>query len=106
MQESGLTEVIPFICTSALWGQDPGLSHPKSLEGVPLGVAAVTDCLMAGILFPFLNSLMAHHQGWLKWGGLIAVTSLFTDTAGNIFFIGIPFLSCILISVVLRAEGK
>ena len=104
MQESGLTEVIPFICTSALWGQDPGLSHPKSLEGVPLGVAAVTYCLMAGILFPFLNSLMAHHQGWLKWGGLIAVTSLFTDI--NIFFIGIPFLSCILISVVLRAEGK
>ena len=29
MQESGLTEASPLICTSAVWGQDPVLSHPE-----------------------------------------------------------------------------
>ena len=51
MQESGLTEIISLICTSALWGQYPVLSHPQSPQGAPLGVAAVTDGLMVGILF-------------------------------------------------------
>ena len=52
MQEFGLTEIIPLICTSAIWGQYPVLSHPESPQGASLGVAAVADCLMAGILFP------------------------------------------------------
>ena len=29
MQESGLTEIIPLICTSALWGQYPSFVHPE-----------------------------------------------------------------------------
>ena len=29
MQESGLIEIIPLICTSAIWGQRPVLSHPE-----------------------------------------------------------------------------
>jgi len=27
MQESGLTEIIPLMCTSAIWGQNPVFSH-------------------------------------------------------------------------------
>ena len=44
MQESGLTEIILLICTSALWGQGPVLSHPESPQGAWLGVAVVADC--------------------------------------------------------------
>ena len=29
-QESGLTEIIPLMCTSALWGQHPAFLHPES----------------------------------------------------------------------------
>ena len=29
IQESGLTEIIPLICTSAIWGQYPVFSHPE-----------------------------------------------------------------------------
>ena len=42
MQESGLTEIIPLICTSAVWGQYPVLSHPESLQGALSGVAAAS----------------------------------------------------------------
>ena len=43
MQESGLTGIIPLICTSAIWGQYPVLSHGKAPHGALLGVAAVVD---------------------------------------------------------------
>ena len=42
MQESGLIEIIPLICTSAVWGQYPVLSHPESLQGALSGVAAAS----------------------------------------------------------------
>ena len=45
MQESGLVEIIP-------WGQCPGLYHPESPQGAPLGVAAAAYGLMSGILPP------------------------------------------------------
>ena len=32
MQESGLFEIIPLICTSAIQGWNPVLSHPESLQ--------------------------------------------------------------------------
>ena len=35
-----ITEIIPLMCTSALWGQYPVLSHPESPQGAPWGVAA------------------------------------------------------------------
>ena len=40
------------MCTSAVQGQYPVLSHPES-RGAPLGeeLAAVTDCLKVSILF-------------------------------------------------------
>ena len=37
MQESGLTEIIPLLCISAIWGQDPVLSHPETPQGVTHG---------------------------------------------------------------------
>ena len=45
MGQSGLTEIIPLIRTSALWGQYPVLSHPESPQGAPLGVAAGAEGL-------------------------------------------------------------
>ena len=41
MQESGLPEIIPLICISAVWGQDPVFSHPELPQGSPWGVAVV-----------------------------------------------------------------
>ena len=49
--EDGLTEIIPLICISALWGQNPVFSHPESPRGALLGGAAVAGGLMVGILF-------------------------------------------------------
>ena len=53
MQESELTGIIDLMCTSAVQGQYPVLSHPESPWGAPPGeeVAAMTDCLKASILF-------------------------------------------------------
>ena len=53
MQESGLTEIITLICTSAIWGQYPVFSHPEFPQGASLGVAAVSDELTMSIQFPF-----------------------------------------------------
>ena len=89
MQESGLTEIIPLVCTSAIWSQYSLLSHPESLQGAPWG--------------------RLHHQGRLQWlrawlqaaclhyefprgsPSEVAIVAwwlrhpLFTDMAGNIF---------------------
>ena len=47
MQESGVIEIIPFVCTSALWGQFPVFLHPESPQGAQLGTAAVAEGLVA-----------------------------------------------------------
>ena len=49
MQESGLIEIIPLICSLTLLGQYPIFLHPESPQGAQLGVAAVAAGLMAGI---------------------------------------------------------
>ena len=41
MQESGLMEIIPLICTSVIWGQYLVFCHPVLPLGSLLGVAAV-----------------------------------------------------------------
>ena len=33
MQESGLAEIIPLMCSSAIWGQYPVFSHPEFPQG-------------------------------------------------------------------------
>ena len=43
MQESGLTEIIPLICTSAIWGQYPVFSHPELPRGASSEVVAAAD---------------------------------------------------------------
>ena len=64
MQESGLTEIIPLKCTSALWGQYPAYLHPKSPPGaLNLGVTAVPEGLAVGILCLHPESLRAHPLG-------------------------------------------
>ena len=76
MQESGLNEIIPFTCISAIWGQYPMLflsaHHSEWLQP--------KSCPIAGTVFP------PGFPGGLE--PLMTVTSLFTDMAGNI-----PFLS-------------
>ena len=52
MQKSGLTEIIPLMRTSAIWGQYPVLSHPESPQGALRGGWWWLQCLMVGILFP------------------------------------------------------
>ena len=52
MQESGLTEIIPLICISDIWGQYPVLLILSILRVHHGGVTAVSDGLMSGILFP------------------------------------------------------
>ena len=47
--ESGLTEIIPLISISAIWGQYPMFSHLGSLSSS--GVATVAERWMVGILF-------------------------------------------------------
>ena len=78
MQESGLTEITPLMCTSALWGQHSVLSHPESPKAAQLGAAAVAEGLMVGSPFvSILSSFSIHHQGGCS--GLMAATSSFVD---------------------------
>ena len=58
MHESGLTEVIPLMCTSAIWGQCPAFLHAEPPQGSPSRVTVVT--------------------WWLQH-------PLFTDNSSNIF---------------------
>lgn len=45
MQEAGLTEIIPLICTSALFCQYSLFSQPELPQSSPLQVAAIAnDC--------------------------------------------------------------
>ena len=50
MQESGLTEIIPLICTLAVWGQNPVFSHPELPQGAP-AQRLYCDGLMAAMSF-------------------------------------------------------
>ena len=67
-QESGLTEIIPFICISAFLGKYPVSSRPE----LPQGLTTGSGCsLMAGrrqVLFCFLSALWAQEhtlKGWI-----------------------------------------
>ena len=47
MEEAGLIEIIPLICTLTIWGQCPVFLHPGSPQGAQLGEAAVADGSLA-----------------------------------------------------------
>ena len=86
MQESGLMEIIPLICESAIWNLYPVLSHPESLQGTLLGMTAETEGLALGSMFclhpesPQGSPLaVSGAEGWMT------SHPLFADRAGNIF---------------------
>ena len=62
MQEPGLTEIIPLICTLNIWGQYPVYSHPEFPQGTLAepGGAAVAEVLAVSSPFVYiLGSLRA-----------------------------------------------
>ena len=69
MQESGLTEIIPFIFISVIWDQFPAFPHPESL-GLPGGNGCQTCSQASPSVCP----------GGLEW--LKTVASLFINMAG------------------------
>ena len=79
MQESGLIEFMPLMCTSALWGQYPVLSHPEFSLGAPLQVQPICLCPE----FP---------QGSLS-GAAWWQCPLFTDMTNSIFYSKLPDIS-------------
>ena len=95
MQESGLTEIIPFICTSVIWAIIlcfHSLGSPtapgRALQGSLQRMAAESGCYMAGILFlPESPQNSSAHVGRLQ--SLMTVASLFTDMIGNTPFLNV-----------------
>ena len=71
MQESGLTEIIPFTCISAIWGQQPGpmslITHIlSSLLTIGSGGSLwwkLDCCQIAGIALPGLRN--SYLEGWI-----------------------------------------
>ena len=66
MQGSGLTEIIPLICTTPICGLYAVFSHPEFPQGLPQGVAAVRWLLTAGILLPEFSQGSLSHVGELQ----------------------------------------
>ena len=62
MQRPGLTEIIPLMCTSAIWGLYLMLSDPEFPKGAPLGVGCALMSASGHIFVAFLNSL----RRWLQ----------------------------------------
>ena len=87
MQESGLTEIIPFICISAICVQYPAFFHicPSQLlpQCSPWGV--IDGCRIGRIVF--LGALGAQKFTFEGPELLMAVISLFIDVAGNTAFL-------------------
>ena len=74
-QESGLTEIIPLICTSAVWDQYPMFSHPVFSQGSFLGEwLQSAGCQLADIVFgPEFPQSSYVHLGGLQ--SLMTVTA-------------------------------
>ena len=85
MQESWLPEIIPLICTSAIWGQYPDTSWVSS--GLTAGSGCSPMAARWQVFFSALSFLRAHqltlegYNHWWLWH------PLFIDMAGNIPFI-------------------
>lgn len=77
MQRSGVTEIIPLMCTSPPWSQYPVFSQP---EGLPLMTAG-----WQGFLFPsWVPSRLTLGGGWNCWW---LWQPLFINMAGKIYFL-------------------
>ena len=74
--ESGLMEIIPLLCTSAIQGQYPDFFHSESPQGMLLGVVAVAGgwnmlCLlvwygMAGNRYPSYEGYISKYRFWYR----------------------------------------
>ena len=64
MQESGFTEIIPFICISAVLGQYPVFfSTPWTPLGFIIGSVSSLMASRSQVFFSFLSALKAHVGG-------------------------------------------
>ena len=90
MEESGVTEIIPFICMSAILGQYTVLLTSPAPWGFTIGSGCSPIAVRSQGFFslPQCPQGSRTHAGGLQ--SLMTVTSLFTDMPGNI-----PFLSFI-----------
>ena len=86
MQESGLTEIIPFICISAIWGQHPAFFTSCTSLRLTVGSGCGLTAGRWQVFFSFLSALGAQ-QLILELQLLMTVTSLFTEMAGNTSFL-------------------
>ena len=59
VQESGLPEIIPFICISAIWGQYPMIFHFLSSSGLPVGSGCSLMADRSQIFFSFWSAWRA-----------------------------------------------
>ena len=60
MQESGLTEIIPLMCTSAIWGLHPVFSYPEFPQGSPAHHQLWLQSLMTDILCLLIRQAIFH----------------------------------------------
>ena len=85
MQASGLTEFIPFICTSHIWGQARFLLHLKECQmAAPCILPALQQSLWVW-QHPLDHSFGSPHSPLEARGRRCLWRFLFTGTAGNIF---------------------
>ena len=85
MLESGLSEIIPLICTSAIWGPYPVFT-PWVPLGSPEGMTVVWALIEGRYSSPSqVPSGSLAHTGGLQL--LMTVTSLVIDTTGNTTFL-------------------
>ena len=81
LHKSGLTEIIPFTCISAIWGQYSVIFHILSSSVLTIRSGFSLASAGSQVLFSFLGAFRTHRFifGWLE--SLMTVASLFTDTA-------------------------
>lgn len=88
MQESGLTEVIPLICASAVWGQFSVFQIVSFLSlGLTVGTGYSPTAAAWQTLFSFLISFRTHLHTLKGCSCWWLVTSLYTYMAGNTLFL-------------------
>ena len=60
MQESGLTEIIPFTCISVIWGQYPMFFSSWAPLELTIGSGGSLMVARSQVFFSFLSALRAH----------------------------------------------
>ena len=87
MQESGLTEIIPFIFIAATLESVFSVFHILSSSGLTIGSGYSLMAARSQVFFFFLSALRTQEFTFEGLEFLITVISLFTDMAGNTLFL-------------------